>query len=447
MNGLASENQISTELALDYESKADANLPHVIKFSGGRSSGMMLMQLLQQGKLIRSRGDVVIFNNTSAEHPATYQFVHRCKEVCEQTYGIPFFWIEFATVEDAVQGDWGRISTYRMVNSRPISDSNPSGYHHQGEVFEELVSDKSFLPSRHNRICTTHLKVETTVRFLEEWFTGNEFNQHRGHHRSTEQSSNYSIVKRHRRSRGKQSDEDLLRKKEFVRSRPLSRAPQRFSDYSIGSFPVRLNSQEEKTRNRDRIALSGPDAFRYVSLMGLRADEPLRVARVRKRAEEGTVRSSRKGEKEIQGERLLMPLADSEVTKQDVLEFWRTQAFQLRLPEDGNLSNCVYCFMKGTRAIPKIREHVQLVDERLPAELRHQQNSPSDIDWWVDLEENYSREAKRTKKDDSLNSSELVRIGFWGADSGDSYKALRHVAPNDVIALEGPNIQPCDCTD
>ena len=57
-----------------YDSKAHKDLPHVVKFSGGRSSGMLLFTLLEAGLLNAQRGDVVIFNNTSAEHPATYEF-------------------------------------------------------------------------------------------------------------------------------------------------------------------------------------------------------------------------------------------------------------------------------------------------------------------------------------------------------------------------------------
>lgn len=53
--------------------------PHVVKFSGGRSSGMMLMRLLEQGKLNPTRGDVIVFNNTSVEHPATYEFTRKLK--------------------------------------------------------------------------------------------------------------------------------------------------------------------------------------------------------------------------------------------------------------------------------------------------------------------------------------------------------------------------------
>jgi len=55
-----------------YDLAGHEDLPHVIKFSGGRTSGMMLFLLLESALLKAERGDVVLFNNTAAEHPATY---------------------------------------------------------------------------------------------------------------------------------------------------------------------------------------------------------------------------------------------------------------------------------------------------------------------------------------------------------------------------------------
>ena len=57
------------EYQFRYRAKKHSSLPHVVKFSGGRSSGMLLFALLENGLLDASRGDVIVFNNTSAEHP------------------------------------------------------------------------------------------------------------------------------------------------------------------------------------------------------------------------------------------------------------------------------------------------------------------------------------------------------------------------------------------
>ena len=132
--------------AFRYRARQHQDLPHVVKFSGGRSSGMLLFTLLGNGFLKQERGDVVVFNNTSCEHPETYKFVSKCKELVEQA-GIPFFFVEFQTYEDARQGEWRRIASYRLVNERPLSEENPDGFRWKGEVFEETLSNKSYLPS------------------------------------------------------------------------------------------------------------------------------------------------------------------------------------------------------------------------------------------------------------------------------------------------------------
>ena len=65
---------------------------------------------------------MVVFNNTSCEHPETYRFAATCKEIVEQRYGVPFFWVEYQTHEDARRGEWTRVQSYRLVNSGLASD-------------------------------------------------------------------------------------------------------------------------------------------------------------------------------------------------------------------------------------------------------------------------------------------------------------------------------------
>ena len=153
-----------------YRAEDHKRLPHVVKFSGGRSSAMLLFLLLENGLLRPDRGDVVIFNNTSCEHPETYRFAAKCKEIVETHYTIPFFWIEFQTYEDVGNPGgggayWTRLSSYRLVNSKPWSHNNPNGYRWRGEVFEELLSHSGFVPNQFRRICTKSLKLETTRNF------------------------------------------------------------------------------------------------------------------------------------------------------------------------------------------------------------------------------------------------------------------------------------------
>ena len=71
-----------------YETEIHKEIPHVVKFSGGRSSAMMLFTLLEAGILNAERGDVIVFNNTSAEHPKTYEFTQKCKEFIDSYIAI-----------------------------------------------------------------------------------------------------------------------------------------------------------------------------------------------------------------------------------------------------------------------------------------------------------------------------------------------------------------------
>ena len=125
--------------SLRYRAKSHMELPHVLKFSGGRSSGLLLFTLLENSFLRQERGDVVVFNNTSCEHPETYKFAAECKKRVEAA-GVPFFFVQFQTYEDARQGEWRRVPSYRLVNERPFSEDNPDGFQWRGEVFESWVT-------------------------------------------------------------------------------------------------------------------------------------------------------------------------------------------------------------------------------------------------------------------------------------------------------------------
>lgn len=90
----------------------------------------------------------------------------------------------------------------------------------------------------------------------------------------------------------------------------------------------------------------------WETAVGIRADEPRRVAKMR------------------QKEGYLTPLADAKIIKQDVINFWRQQDFDLKLPESGYYSNCDLCFLKGYG----IKQ--SLVNE-----------NPELAEWWADQEE------------------------------------------------------------
>jgi len=68
--------------------------------------------------------------------------------------------------------------------------------------------------------------------------------------------------------------------------------------------------------------------------IGIRADEPRRVAKITDKSR--------------------IPLAMSDVTKTDVLNFWKSQSFDLELPNMGGVTmhgNCDLCYLKGASQI------------------------------------------------------------------------------------------------
>ena len=98
------------------------------------------------------------------------------------------------------------------------------------------------------------------------------------------------------------------------------------------------------------------DWKRWDSVVGLRADEPGRVARANKANARGNERW-----------RAVMPLAVAGISQRDVMAFWKAQPFDLDLlPFEGN---CDACFLK---ARPKLFEI--------------ERTQPGTLDWWIALE-------------------------------------------------------------
>jgi len=90
------------------------------------------------------------------------------------------------------------------------------------------------------------------------------------------------------------------------------------------------------------------------TMVGVRADESLRIAKLRLRG-------------------LLLPLVDAGVKKADVRAFWKTSPFDLQLQEHGgvtDLGNCDLCFLKGPAQI------FSLIS-----------NKPERAVWWAKQEE------------------------------------------------------------
>lgn len=97
----------------------------------------------------------------------------------------------------------------------------------------------------------------------------------------------------------------------------------------------------------------------YVEYVGLRADEPLRVARMRARNDNLDTNE-------------VAPLADADIKKPDVMAFWAAKSFDLGLPE--HLGNCEDCFLK---------------DEADLATAMVDPNRTTDPEDWIWVEENF----------------------------------------------------------
>ena len=419
-----------------YVAKHHAELPHVVKFSGGRSSGMLLLTLLANGLLKPERGDVVIFNNTSSEHPRTYDFVKECKAVTEQ-HGIPFFLVEFQTYEDARKGEWTRLQSYRLVNDEPWSEANPDGFRWRGEVFEELMSWSGFVPNQFRRICTTRMKLGTTRLFLRDWLACKASIPRLGHFGSASRIDGKAMYARHQRTGGNVPEGIYLDKKRYGWNRPYVRPEQQYVEFSSawGAF----DNSWLRGKAQGSLAVFGRGGVEYVAFVGLRADEPARVGRVKER-------SSGPEASGYEGEHVYMPLVDMQVAVSDVNSFWDRQRWNLTLPPDSGLSNCVYCFLKGGPTLRRVhREMAEALNRDSPSAYGSLNGTPCDVEWWQRMEEEYGRDLVA---EDRAIQAELQHdfLGFFGAGSRFTYRLLAEGDESELAQFDG-NLLPCDCTD
>lgn len=401
---------------------AHEHLPHVLKFSGGRSSAALAFLLAERDLLRPERGDVILFANTSAEHPATYEFARECKQRLEGDFGLPFLWFEFCTIEDASKGSYVRRPSYRLVTADPV-ECDPNGYRSHGEVFEEMLSYQGLLPNPHSRSCTAKLKLYPAHDLLAEWFGVGEGPRRAGHHGNRRYVTPDRALEQYRRSGGTASDDAYLRRIAYMTSRPPSRGAQRWRDFTEAPL--------NRPAGKPRLApMWGRDPTLHVTLLGLRADEGNRLGRVLQRSMLAEGAGSRRCAIRTQppGERPCFPLADWGFDQNAVRRFWQRRDFDLVLsPWAGN---CVFCFMKGTKAIG--------TSARRPDPMRVS-GAPSDIDWWVRMENKYRREVP------ARNGKGVSRFGFFGL-RGPTFSELATAGGHDRDRY-ARHVPACDCTD
>jgi len=150
----------------------------------------------------------------------------------------------------------------------------------------------------------------------------------------------------------------------------------------------------------------------WISVIGIRADEPYRAAKLRANPSGGR-----------SGQYRIAPLVDCGVTAAEVGEFWLRQPFDLRLPNMGGKTmhgNCDLCFLKGADQVQSL--------------IREQ---PERAKWWIRAEER----------------SEEIRgnVGFVSRFRKDrpSYAAMHKMAlaQGEIFAFDDEALQDCACTD
>lgn len=137
----------------------------------------------------------------------------------------------------------------------------------------------------------------------------------------------------------------------------------------------------------------------WINVVGLRADEPARVAKSKNSHERGDV---------------VCPLATSGVTEPDVLEFWSLQPFDLQLKSyEGN---CDLCFLKSASKVYRLVE-----------------DHPEKAEWWAAQERRFQ----------GIGNGSLFR-----ADRPSYRQYLTAVRKQTRLPLlEADDALPCACTD
>lgn len=134
----------------------------------------------------------------------------------------------------------------------------------------------------------------------------------------------------------------------------------------------------------------------FTTVIGLRADEQRRVSRLRADTERD----------------IAMPLADAGITAEDVLAYWRSSPFDLRLPNnDPAFGNCDLCFLKGRTRLDRV----------ISAD-------PTAADWWARQE---SRINGCFRKDRPTYEQMRVQVTIQG----------------ELFCGTDDTTIPCDCTE
>jgi len=130
--------------------------PALISFSGGRTSGYMLRQIMDAHSGTLPDDIHVVFANTGKEMPETLDFVQECSD----RWNVPVVWLEW---RDAPAPKKGEVDQrFEIVNHNSAARN--------GEPFKALIDKREYLPNPISRICTADLKVKTMQRFMKSTY-------------------------------------------------------------------------------------------------------------------------------------------------------------------------------------------------------------------------------------------------------------------------------------
>jgi len=228
-------------------------------------------------------------------------------------------------------------STYLITEPTCISFS---GGRTSAYMLHQVLEANGGLPDE-AIVCfaNTGKEEEATLDFVQECSTRWDVPIAWIEYRDSEQK--FEVVDYTTASRNGEPFEALIRKRQFLPN-PVSR----------------FCTVEMKVRSIHRY-LKSLGWTEWQSFLGIRADEPRRVAKL-KNQDYGKHEEKRS------------PLAESGITASHVGQFWKSQAFDLRLPNINGKTmhgNCDLCFLKGGNQV------VSLIAEK-----------PERAVWWARME-------------------------------------------------------------
>lgn len=210
-------------------------------------------------------------------------------------------------------------------------------------LWRVLQSNGGLPPEALVCFANTGLEDEATLRFVrdcgERWGVEITWVEYRA------DEAGYSLVNFDTASRNGEPFEAIIKKRNYLPN-PVTR-------FCTVELKIRAMHKHLKAL--------GWQAEGWDQMIGIRADEQRRVAKIRARPSP-----------EIVAETMVMPLADAGVTVGDVAAFWEAQPFGLELPSRNGRTtagNCVLCFLKPAAQV------ASLIAEK-----------PSRATWWMRME-------------------------------------------------------------